>query len=397
MLAFLTLVAGCDSVAVPFDPAANGDDGDDIAAPTGSADWTVDCNGGGDFDEIGDAITAAADGDWIIVEDCEYTERLNYNGKSLYIQSRNGSGSTTINAASGGYAVQVSNGETSETALVGFTISNARGAAVYAELASIHLEDIVFTDTTGEYVIYGYGADLEVKDSVFTNNAETTAVIATSRGGVDMSGSTVECGRSSIAFYWAHGAGMVDNSTVDCGRGYAGYFEHTTGHIMRSVLTGNIYSENEDDHPEDSFDLYNTVLTGSYSAVYGSFAFKHVIVDGGRVDYTNNVEYPGVNEVYNSVLMNSNCAFNVDLTTLTVANSAFWDTAESCEGTALVDQNGNIGNDPQFVDANSGDYHLDRGSPLIDAGDSAVLGADVDGSDADIGIYGGPFTQDGGW
>ncbi len=46
---------------------------------------------------------------------------------------------------------------------------------------------------------------------------------------------------------------------------------------------------------------------------------------------------------------------------------------------------------PMFYDALSQDFHLQLFSPLIDAGDPAIL--DVDESRSDIGIYGGPFGE----
>ncbi|RME49773.1 MAG: hypothetical protein D6795_11205, partial [Deltaproteobacteria bacterium] len=54
---------------------------------------------------------------------------------------------------------------------------------------------------------------------------------------------------------------------------------------------------------------------------------------------------------------------------------------------------GNISVDPRFVDTTGDDplawdLHLSSDSPLIDAGDPALL--DPDGSRSDIGAYGGP-------
>ena len=51
----------------------------------------------------------------------------------------------------------------------------------------------------------------------------------------------------------------------------------------------------------------------------------------------------------------------------------------------------NIIANPMFNDAFTQDFHLQMFSPLIDAGDPAIL--DVDGSRSDIGIYGGPFGE----
>jgi hypothetical protein len=51
----------------------------------------------------------------------------------------------------------------------------------------------------------------------------------------------------------------------------------------------------------------------------------------------------------------------------------------------------NIYRDPMFVNEDSSDYHLQKYSPLIDAGDPNIL--DKDGSRSDIGLYGGSFGE----
>ncbi len=47
--------------------------------------------------------------------------------------------------------------------------------------------------------------------------------------------------------------------------------------------------------------------------------------------------------------------------------------------------------DPMLVNPDSMDFHLQKYSPLIDAGDPNIL--DVDSSRSDIGLYGGPFGE----
>ena len=54
---------------------------------------------------------------------------------------------------------------------------------------------------------------------------------------------------------------------------------------------------------------------------------------------------------------------------------------------------GSISEDPIYVDEPNGDYHLDVGSPCIDAGNPAAQYNDPDGSRNDMGAYGGPGAE----
>ena len=53
---------------------------------------------------------------------------------------------------------------------------------------------------------------------------------------------------------------------------------------------------------------------------------------------------------------------------------------------------GDIDDDPEFVNPSKDDYHLQEGSPCIDAGATGAVHVDPDGSRNDMGLYGGPFA-----
>jgi hypothetical protein len=53
---------------------------------------------------------------------------------------------------------------------------------------------------------------------------------------------------------------------------------------------------------------------------------------------------------------------------------------------------GNIDEDPLFIDPDNGDYTLQENSPCIDTGDPNLWHNDLDGTRSDMGITGGPFV-----
>ncbi len=73
-------------------------------------------------------------------------------------------------------------------------------------------------------------------------------------------------------------------------------------------------------------------------------------------------------------------------------NNLFWQNINNTIGGASLDSS-DIVADPMFVNdtipayGGTYDYHLQKYSPAIDAGDPSIL--DVDGSRSDIGVYGG--------
>lgn len=75
-------------------------------------------------------------------------------------------------------------------------------------------------------------------------------------------------------------------------------------------------------------------------------------------------------------------------------NDVFNNQGGNYVDTRLRDQtgiHGNISEDPLFVDATNGDYHLQPNSPSKDTGDPSIL--DPDGSRSDMGAYGGPNAK----
>ncbi len=125
--------------------------------------------------------------------------------------------------------------------------------------------------------------------------------------------------------------------------------------------------------------LRNVTLTGNTAVVSGGGIFCHT---GSEPSLINSI-------IWNNALEEIYFPDISDPNSITVSYSDI----EGGEAGIVTNGNctvnwldGNIDLDPMFVDAGSGDYHLQFESPCIDAGDP-TLGFDPDGSIADMGAW----------
>lgn len=367
------------------------------------ADWTVDCNGGGDFTTIGEAIDAASDNQWIVVEPCTYAETVDFEGKSVWISSAAGPESTIIDARNGA-GVVAARGEGDGTALVGFTIDNGGGSygTVYIALAALRLEDVVIRGSRGTFVIYGTSGDVELVDVSIEASTASYYTIYMARGAFVADGLTADCAGNSYAFMAGHGSFFLNRTQLTCRNGYAIANENSVGRVHRSTLVGGIYATTDEDHYSDTNQFENTVVRGNISQEYGTLVFRNSVLDGGSITGVDIFDF----ELQASVFMNSRCAFTntwsgadtkVTPETEIEYNDFFGLATEGCDGTRYSGTNGNIAQDPLFTDSPAGDYSTAASSPLVDAGLDDDAYDDPDGTRNDIGLYGGPRSIGGGW
>lgn len=120
-------------------------------------------------------------------------------------------------------------------------------------------------------------------------------------------------------------------------------------------------------------DFRNVNLGGSVNAAEGAIAIRrHVESVSGNV-------FLGL----------QHAAVNVDVgIQATIADNLCHQVVGSCPGTGAVTAN------PLFANAATGNYHLQAGSPAINAGPQSPYLLDIDGTRNDIGAHGGPFDLD---
>lgn len=94
----------------------------------------------------------------------------------------------------------------------------------------------------------------------------------------------------------------------------------------------------------------------------------------------------------NIIVNNTGFGINgVESALATIDYNDFWGNTENYFELFPAGEH-DISNDPLFVDAGSGDFHLQSGSPCVDAGDPDSQFNDPDGSRNDMGAFGGPFA-----
>ncbi len=358
----------------------------------------VNADGSAEFVDLGSAIAAASDGDTIEAAPGNYYGSLDFDGKSVAVVGTGGAAATWLFASPGHAAVQVREGEGMGTRLEGFTVTGGGSddsAAVDVSFAHLTLRNVRLTGNRGSAVLYARSGHVLLDRVVVEadNAARDGAVVEAKRGLVAVVDSALSCGRAAHGYYSDHGAAFLDGATFDCPGAVAATIFHGNGRVQRSVFDGGFHVENENNRDEATV-VEGSLFLGGVAASTGKLELVNVVVAGHGLRASNSAV-----AVRNSILTRADCAIEgADGTEVEVRYSAFWANGNNACGVEdPLAETGNVEAPPQFVDAGAGDYHLFPGSAAVDAGDDDDEFLDTDGTRADMGAYGGPFTLDGGW
>ena len=361
-----------------------------------------------DFDIIQDAVDNAANQDTILVQPGTYTDAIVFDSTriilgSLYLLEGDESYiSRTILDGENEHRPLTLDFEDDERGVVisGFTITNGLadyGGGIYSFNFNSIIDNLVITgnhasiDGGGIYV--QRESQMSIHDVTVINNS------AGSQGG------GVHFHRSSMVLMWnciiegnraESGGGMyvqrTSNVMFNQGSISNNYARSSGGgvyctHMCEMRFIGTKISDNIADwhlgggiyNLTSIIDLYNVTLCNNLSGDE----------DCGGVYLTGTCELL----VMNSILWNNEhyqIYIHGESDPLTLVTVSYSDVEEG-QDSVFIDNNaevewldGNINEDPLFVNADWGDYHLTAASPCIDAGDPDS-GEDPDGSDPDMG------------
>lgn len=340
-----------------------------------------------EYPSIQAAINDCNDGDIIIVEPGRYFETINFSGKNIILTGTDPNdpqvvAGTIIDAESDGSTVIFENGETAEAVLRGFTITGGYGTrndafgggllwggGIYCAEASPTITDNVIAGNHAPCIIegnqedylFGYGAAIggvEANPTITRNIIKDNTTYA--GAGIFIVGEPVISNNLIYGNSAFIGGGVImaggqlrNNTIVGNDASFQG----------GSQLGGNVYIIFEPEFP--STHILNNVICNATSG-------GGIIWDG--VLSPDAIQF---NNVWNN-------------------NPGNYGSADPGTGQFIFDGqadqtgiDGNISQDPLFVDAQANDYHLQTDSPCINSGDSSLVPApgetDIDGESR---IYG---------
>ncbi|MFH1423307.1 MAG: right-handed parallel beta-helix repeat-containing protein [Planctomycetota bacterium] len=321
--------------------------GEIIVSPTGN-DQTGDGSWYNPYRTIQTAINATSVGHTVIVRDGIYTgfgnRDLDFGGKAITVRSENGPANCVIDcegAVSRGFYFH--SGETANSVVARFTIRNGNrdtyyGGGIFCEDASPMIMGCVIR---GNIAAWGGGIFCRRSSAVIVN------CILTENTGVYDSG----------GFWCSDNCDItISNCLIACNTGYAG---GGIGCTQNSKLT-----------------VTNCTISGNTASQVGGGIYcwsSDVVVNNGII-WGNSAGLRG-----NQIRVN----VPGGTVTLNYCDFANGTNDISVGGTGSVTPVSSINLDPLFVNAMSGNYHLQAISPCIDRGNNnyaSGISTDLDGN-----------------
>ncbi|MBL7074142.1 T9SS type A sorting domain-containing protein [candidate division KSB1 bacterium] len=365
----------------------------------------------GDQPTIQAGINIAVNGDTILVQPGSYVENINFNGKNIVVGSlflTTGDtayiSQTVIDGDSSGSVVTFENSEDTTAVLRGFTITNGSygsGGGIYCLNSSPRLVNVTMIGNSADE--YGGGIFCSDESSPSLENVTISGNTADDGGGiycyesspslinVTVSGNTSSSYGGGICCIVNSNLSFV-NVTITNNYAYSGggiwcvesspSLENVTIIVNSAINGGGIFCD-----VNSSPSLDNVTISGN-TAVYsggGIYCRNNSIPSLSNVTISENTAHIGGGiychdnsnpTLINTVLWNDLsqeiyfCQYG-DSSSITIAYS----DVQGGQDSIVTNDNGtvnwlegNIDTDPLFVDATSGDFHHQEGSPCIDAG-----------------------------
>jgi hypothetical protein len=298
----------------------------------------------GDYAHIQDAIDTSGNGDVILVSPGVYSENIDFKGKAITLSSTNPADpnvvvSTIIRASGPSSVVTFAHGESSNAVLMGFTITGGYGTT----------NPLFGTNYYWGAGIYCYGSSPTILGNIITANFAPQG--------------------TASKYGYGGGIGCIESEATIAGNLVAGNSGYAGGGIMTEIGRVRI---------TDNVICSNSAVLGGGALVFNSAQLINNTLVGNGAQFAGNVyaysDANGLCLISDNIICNATNGGGLyldgqDTLTRPSFNDVWNNTGGDYVGTSRTGLDGNFSQDPQFVDAGDGDYHLRDASPCINAGD----------------------------
>lgn len=379
-----------------------------MAATPGAAQTTIHVPA--DQATIQAAINAAQAGDTVLVAPGTYFENLDFQGKAITVTSSDGPAVTIVDGGAKGPVATFQSGEGTDSVLNGFTLQNGvppqtfpftgtEGGGVLISLSSPTITNNVIT---GNHAICGIGMEIRggsavVRGNTITGNTQAFGDGGCGGGGIEITGDSSQPPATPQII----GNTITNNSLL--GGGFGGGIE--VSFFASPIIRNNYIAGNSVFNSGGGIDLESStapiveqnIIVNNSAGAGGSGGGIYVLgpssLAGAVVNNTiaGNTAFDGSSGIFANVIAPIPISNNIVVAApgqTGIVCESFRTTfptfshndvispgggqAWSSNCASNAGSNGNISSDPQFVNAASGDYHLQAGSPAIDAGDNSA-------------------------
>src|SRR6266508_2205602 len=373
------------------------DDGGNAQNPLTEITVTVPIRVPSDQPTIQSAINVALNGDTVLVAPGTYSENIDFKGKAITVTSESGPKDTIIVGGNVAPVVRFTSREGRDSVLNGFTLQNGRevlgrpeeggGISIFGTSPTI-TNNVIRNNLacSGGGIWIAFGSPL-IQLNTITGNSNNLCVGGNGGSGIYISGDSPEIldnvisdNAGPVAFgggiYLAGtGTPIVKNNIIKgnnaTNQGGGIYIPNISNAlIVQNLITGN--------QAPNGGGLYwlvpaggrrpilvNNTIADNNATSIGSGIFAAAL--DAQTELTNKikVEKPGQFGLYCGSFDDQNPPI-IRFNNIFSANGmAYGGSCRDMTGT-----NDNISADPLFTNPTQGDYHLQKGSPSIDAGDN---------------------------
>jgi hypothetical protein len=369
-----------------------------LCVPSSYAQVTI--NVPADQATIQAGINAASSGDTVLVAPGTYAENINFGGRAIIVTSSGGSAVTIIDGGANGPVVTFNTGETTKSQLSGFTIQNGlqnglAGGGISISSASPTITGNVITGNhaaVGIGIYVNGGSPIITANTITGNNQTGAGDGGQGGGGILVSGSSSTPGNPQIT-----GNTITNNSVSSGGNGGGISITYYSSPLIQgNLIQGNSAYNGGGGVSVQSYNspiLVENVIVGNSSLGGGSgggfyvspssssqtqFFTNNTIAGNTALDNTSGIYTTGFAQYAtftNNIVVAASGQNAVTCNAIysSVSPSFSYNDSYSASGQAwsgICDSTSNPGNisaDPLFVNSTT-DFHLQSGSPAIDAG-----------------------------